>query len=200
MHARNECYRSDCGPELDRLCRVRGIRGLVVSSPTMCHLRPHRMLRRFARPPCHRARDCLGARGHPLLRAWRELVLQLRDFGDLRGPGARSPRESSRRSVHSRPGGAGAPGLAGKAVGAALADRYEAPRGSAGAAAGHGPVALPKEVDSSRRAGRVGRPRSIPPGSRARFGSHSKAYPGCALVGSASWPTHRQSSRPAPSA
>jgi hypothetical protein len=70
------------------VCGMPGVtKRLVVSSPSMCGVWPHRLLRQFSESTCIQACGRNRASDHCQLRAGRGLVLRLREAGDDRGYG-----------------------------------------------------------------------------------------------------------------
>jgi len=73
------------------VCRMPSVtERLVVSSPSVCEVWAHRLLRQFSEPACVQACGENGASDHCQLRARRGLVLRLREAGDDQGCGVAS--------------------------------------------------------------------------------------------------------------
>ena len=87
------------------VCRMPNVtERLVVSSPSVCEVWAHRMLRQFSEPACLQACGDNRASDHCQLRAGGGLVLRLREAGDDQGCGVASATFASGGSTITRTG------------------------------------------------------------------------------------------------
>jgi hypothetical protein len=82
------------------MCGMSGVAGrLVVSSPSVCGVWTHRMLRQFSEPACIKACGSDRASHHYQLRTGRGLVLRLREAADDQRCGVASAALASGKSA-----------------------------------------------------------------------------------------------------
>ena len=87
-------------PSGNGVCRMPGVtERLVASSPSVCGVWAHRLLRQFPEPTCVQACGSNGALDHCQLRAGRGLVLRLREAWDDQGCEVASAAFASRGST-----------------------------------------------------------------------------------------------------